>query len=264
MPIKTVGVGSLTSAIFIGWAFTALLPGRLGEVARPVLIGRREGISKTAAFATVVLERLFDLLSVLVVLVVYLLFFPLPSALDGDGAAIIAGMRVSGVAVLGGLVVVVSFLAGAQLFPKRTDAVLRRVMDLAPRTPRRSLAAVRAELSFRFAGIRNPKLLGAITVHSALLWSNIVFTYYVLFLPSISAAALCGDATRRHCGHRGDGADAAAVGSFHLATELALVGLWGVSTEQGRRLRDRFSRHGVRAGHRDRTRVAEPRRSVDE
>jgi len=65
MPIKTVGVGSLTSAIFIGWAFTALLPGRLGEVVRPVLIGRREDISKTAAFATVVLERLFDLLTVL-------------------------------------------------------------------------------------------------------------------------------------------------------------------------------------------------------
>ena len=128
-PIKTVRVGSLTSAIFIGWSITALLPGRLGEVARPVLVGRREGISKTAAFATVVLERLFDLFTVLLVLVSYLLFFPLPSALDGEGASIIAGMRVSGVAVLVGLAVVVAFLVGAQLMPRRTDAVLRRMVS---------------------------------------------------------------------------------------------------------------------------------------
>lgn len=233
MPIKTVGVGSLTSAIFIGWAFSALLPGRLGEVARPVLIGRREDISKTAAFATVVLERLFDVLSVLVVLVVYLLFFPLPSALDGEGAAIIAGMRVTGVAVLGGLVVAVSFLAGAQLFPERTDTVLRRVMLWLPgRLGDRLLPFAQSFLS-GFAGIRDPKLLGAITAHSVLLWSNILVTYYLLFfafdirLPLYAAMPLIvivviGVMVPTP----------AAVGSFHLATELALVGLWGVPAEQ--------------------------------
>ena len=46
----------------MGWTFNTLLPGRLGEIARAVLLGRRVGISKTAAFATIVLERLFDLI----------------------------------------------------------------------------------------------------------------------------------------------------------------------------------------------------------
>ena len=233
MPIKTVGVGSLTSAIFIGWAFTALLPGRLGEVVRPVLIGRREDISKTAAFATVVLERLFDLLTVLLVLVAYLLFFPLPSALDGEGASIIAGMRVSGLAVLAGLVFVVAFLVGAQLMPERTDALLRRLLGWLPgRLGDRLLPFARSFLS-GFAGIRDPKLLGAITLHSVLLWLNILVTYYLLFfafdieLPLYAAMPLIvivviGVMVPTP----------AAVGSFHLATELALVGLWGVSAEQ--------------------------------
>ncbi len=232
MPIKDVGVGSLTSAIFIGWAFTALLGGRLGEIARPVLIGRREGISKTAAFATVVLERLFDLFSVLVILVVYLLFFPLPSGLDVEGASIISGMRVSGLAVLAGLVVVVSFLVGSQLMPDRTDALLRRMTGWLPGgLGDRVLPLARSFLS-GFAGMRDPKLLVAIVSHSALLWLNILVTYYLLFfafdieLPFYAVMPLIvivviGVMVPTP----------AAVGGFHLATELALVTLWGVAQE---------------------------------
>ena len=180
-----------------------------------------------------VLERLFDLLTVLIVLVSYLLFFPLPSALDGEGAAIISGMRVSGLAVLAGLVVVVAFLVGAQFMPGRTDAVLKRLMGWLPGgLGNRLLPFARSFLS-GFAGIRDPKLLGAITAHSLLLWLNILFTYYLLFfafdieLPFYATMPLIvivviGVMVPTP----------AAVGSFHLATELALVALWGVSAEQ--------------------------------
>lgn len=233
LPVKSIALAPLTATTFMGWAFTALLPGRLGEVARPVLLGRRENISKTAAFATIVLERLFDLLSVLVILVTYLLFFPLPSGLDGEGAAIIAGIRLGGWAALAGLVVAVSFLVGAQLMPRRTDALLARVMGWLPGALGARVLPIARSFLTGFAGIKRPKLIVTIAVHSLLIWFNILVTYYILFfafdivLPYYAVMPLVvmvviGVMVPTP----------AAVGAFHYATQLALVTLWSVPIEQ--------------------------------
>ena len=49
----------------IGFAASALLPARAGEVLRPYLLARRERLNAAAAFATIMLERLLDLATVL-------------------------------------------------------------------------------------------------------------------------------------------------------------------------------------------------------
>src|SRR5688572_22864444 len=42
----------------IGFAASAVLPARAGEVIRPYLLARHEGLSATATFATIIIERL--------------------------------------------------------------------------------------------------------------------------------------------------------------------------------------------------------------
>lgn len=49
----------------IGFATTFLLPARVGEVLRPYLLARQEGFKPTSTFATVVVERILDVVSVL-------------------------------------------------------------------------------------------------------------------------------------------------------------------------------------------------------
>ena len=49
----------------IGFAASAVLPARAGEVLRPWLLARKEGLSATAAFATIILERVLDTVMVL-------------------------------------------------------------------------------------------------------------------------------------------------------------------------------------------------------
>jgi uncharacterized protein (TIRG00374 family) len=49
----------------IGFAATFLLPARIGEVLRPYLLARQERLNPAAAFATVIVERLLDLCTVL-------------------------------------------------------------------------------------------------------------------------------------------------------------------------------------------------------
>ena len=53
-----------------------VLPLRLGEFIRAYVLGRRENMSKSGIFATVVVERIFDGFTVLSLLMLSLLFLP--------------------------------------------------------------------------------------------------------------------------------------------------------------------------------------------
>ena len=75
-PIKRVSVFNLFSATMIGFMANSVLPARIGEIIKPVIVARKEKIKVTTSFATVVMERIFDLLSIIVF--ASLLFFFLP------------------------------------------------------------------------------------------------------------------------------------------------------------------------------------------
>jgi glycosyltransferase 2 family protein len=76
-PIKRVSVLNLFSATMIGFMANSVLPARIGEIIRPVMVAKKEKVKVTASFATVVMERIFDLLSIIVF--ASLLFFFLPA-----------------------------------------------------------------------------------------------------------------------------------------------------------------------------------------
>ena len=78
LPIKKIGFTNLFEGILIGFMANNVLPVRMGEFVRAYIIGRSERIRKSASFATVMVERLFDGLTVLGLLVVVLLFIHLP------------------------------------------------------------------------------------------------------------------------------------------------------------------------------------------
>jgi uncharacterized protein (TIRG00374 family) len=66
--VKRIPIGSLWSATTIAFMFNNLLPARLGEFVRAYAIGRSENISKSAAFATIVYERVVDVFTLIVLL----------------------------------------------------------------------------------------------------------------------------------------------------------------------------------------------------
>ena len=77
-PIKKVGLGRLFSSVMIGFMANNVLPARLGEFVRAYSLGTKENISKSASFATIVVERIFDGFSILFILWATLLLFPFP------------------------------------------------------------------------------------------------------------------------------------------------------------------------------------------
>src|SRR5215831_6317174 len=84
-PIGRTHFATAFQTTVIGFAASFLLPARPGEVLRPYLLARREGLPPTACFATIILERLLDLVTVLLLFGVFVLLID-PASLSGDPA----------------------------------------------------------------------------------------------------------------------------------------------------------------------------------
>ncbi|MDZ4719973.1 MAG: lysylphosphatidylglycerol synthase transmembrane domain-containing protein [Roseiflexaceae bacterium] len=78
--ITPVSVARLFPVVVIGYMGNNVYPARAGELLRSYVLRRREGVAISASLATVVLERLFDGLVMLLFVFVTLPFAPLPPA----------------------------------------------------------------------------------------------------------------------------------------------------------------------------------------
>jgi uncharacterized protein (TIRG00374 family) len=73
-----IQTGPLFHATAIGFMANNILPARVGEFIRAYVLGSKERISKTASFATIVVERLFDGFVILFLFLLVILFLPFP------------------------------------------------------------------------------------------------------------------------------------------------------------------------------------------
>src|SRR5207248_10569376 len=71
-------LGTLFPVLIMGFATNNLLPGRLGEFWRAYLLGRKRNVRKTFALASVVVERVFDGLTLIALLTVVSFAIQLP------------------------------------------------------------------------------------------------------------------------------------------------------------------------------------------
>jgi glycosyltransferase 2 family protein len=70
--------GHVFGIMTVGYLVTTLLPLRLGDFVRVYIIGEMHDIRKVRALSTVVVERILDVLTVIVVLMLLLPFVPVP------------------------------------------------------------------------------------------------------------------------------------------------------------------------------------------
>lgn len=84
-PMEKVDQLSLFSVTSVGFLAIIALPARIGELARPYLIANKSQIGMTAAVGTILVERVFDCLTVLFIFLVALFLTPLPPWLVKSG-----------------------------------------------------------------------------------------------------------------------------------------------------------------------------------
>ncbi|MHB1005784.1 MAG: lysylphosphatidylglycerol synthase transmembrane domain-containing protein [Chloroflexota bacterium] len=72
-------VSKLFAILMIGYLINTVFPARLGDPARAIIIGEIEGVKPARALGTVVVERLLDVLTVMVFLIAALPFIQIPT-----------------------------------------------------------------------------------------------------------------------------------------------------------------------------------------
>jgi uncharacterized protein (TIRG00374 family) len=92
---------SLFSCTVIGFMVSYVLPGRVGELARPLLLAAKEQMSRGSVIATVAVARMMDFLAVLILFSAYLIGFS--SRLPESGSEMMLQFRSRGI-VLGAVI----------------------------------------------------------------------------------------------------------------------------------------------------------------
>jgi len=170
-PLGATTFANVFRATAVGSAANNLLPARAGEVIRPYFLARHEQMSATGAFATIIVERLLDTMTVLVLLALYVFVF-------GRDVAFTNPVGFRAVKWAGASAAVVSLAALAISFvlakdPARLGDTIERLAKVAPS----ALAALLAKVAEKFArglgAIRRPGQLLLALAWSFPLWLSI-------------------------------------------------------------------------------------------
>ena len=104
LPDSTLPFGSVFTALCAGYLASNVLPARVGEVVRLVLLVSEQPVSIARTASSIVVERLLDVLTLLVILVALLPFVQLPAQMTRAAQAL-GWLALAGAA----LMVVISF-----------------------------------------------------------------------------------------------------------------------------------------------------------
>jgi len=177
LPLGRVPYRDLFSATMVGFASGLLIP-RAGELLRPWLVSRRHPIATSAGFATIILERLVDLITVLLLFAVYLFVLPPPpQQIEGRLTDLLKlGGAVTAAIALGVLVFLLALHANAA----RVIGTLEKLLARAPRWLAEPLGKILRAFSSGLAVLRAPLgLLARIGLSSVVVWLLIALGFHL-------------------------------------------------------------------------------------
>ena len=168
-PLKPMRMRNLFSSLLIGYMANNVLPFRLGEFLRAYSIGKAENFSKIASFATIVLERIIDVITLLIFMGVILLFQPFPRYVKSSGLII--------------FIICASALLFMVLLVIRTEGTLlfyRKFTRFIPQQISQRGERILRSLIDGLAVLRRPRYCFMIALHSALIWLSYVMIVHML------------------------------------------------------------------------------------
>jgi glycosyltransferase 2 family protein len=153
-PIGRTRFRTVFRAGVIGFAALSILPARVGDILRPYLVARQDGLPFTSAFATIVMERVLDLIAVLALMAIYVWGFADTSAWAPRLVGLVKLSATVGGAIAAALLVIMWVLAS---HPERIGALVHSTERVLPRRLARQLGDLARTFSSGFAVAREPR-----------------------------------------------------------------------------------------------------------
>jgi len=170
-PLGTASFASAFRATAVGFAASSVLPARAGELIRPYFLARQQQLSATGAFATIILERVLDTLTVLVLLASYVFIFADEPA--ASHRVTFEAVKWGGATAGGGALLVLAVLFVLAGNPSRLAASLARLERVLPSALAGLLARVAEKFAVGLGAVRRPGRLALALALSFPLWLTI-------------------------------------------------------------------------------------------
>ncbi len=177
-PLARVKQADLFSATMVGFGASLVVP-RSGELLRPWLVSRRHPLSTSAGFATIIIERLIDLITVLALFALYLFVLPQPAAqVENRWMNLLqAGGAAAGVVAFG----VLGFLLALHANADGVVAGVERLMRRFPRWLAGPVGRLLRSFSAGLAVLRAPApQLAVIGLQSMAVWLVSAYGYHLI------------------------------------------------------------------------------------
>jgi uncharacterized protein (TIRG00374 family) len=214
----------------IGFGALGLLPVRVGDVIRPYLLARQERLSVSSVFATVVMERVLDLVAVLVLLALYVWGF---SGGSDASPRLLNSIKVSATIAAAGAATLLVIMWVLATHPERIGGLAAGLTRVLPGKLSHRVGSLASAFSTGFAATRDARQLLMALVWSFVLWIAIaaqawaVTIAFGIALPFPGAFLLqsmlvIGVAVPTPGG----------VGSFHEAYRLGVTTFFGASNDR--------------------------------
>jgi len=173
------GLLALFRAIAIGFAALFLL-GRAGElIVRPAALSLRDRVKPSASYATVLIERVFDMVTVVVFFAANMAFFEFrrsdPAAVERFNL-----IRIVGIALL---LVAGAGIFGLSVFRRKSDGALRYLDSRLNRLPEplyKGLMNLLEHISEGLAVLHNGRSLTVTVLYTSVLWVLVVCAYVLI------------------------------------------------------------------------------------
>lgn len=181
-PVKRVSALRLYPVVIIGLMANNLIPARAGELARAYVLGQRERISKTTTLGTIAVDRIFDGITLVPMMLIVVAFASSDANFDvGAGSWTVSlnfeGLGIVMAVVFGVALILLSYLA----FSEHGRTVLHNIIHRF--TPSRLKGSVERLTNSFFDGLgalRSPADMAVALVMSVISWTLEATMYYMV------------------------------------------------------------------------------------
>ncbi len=223
-PVKAnLSMRNLFAGVMVGYMMNNILP-RAGELVRPYTVGKLEGIPKSAALGTIVVERIIDMVSFLVLVALIPLVYHGPLEESFPWLAN-TGILVSAFTIL--------FLGVFVALARRrdwADVLIRLLGEILPLRVRERLEGWVHAFLDGFMFLSRPGRFIIITVLSCLIWLLYVLMVYVAFFAfNIQHLGFAGALVVQAISSIGVALPTpGATGTYHAFTSQTLIRLYDI------------------------------------
>lgn len=228
-PIQKTGFSNRLSSTLIGFAANCIFPARLGEFIRANYLGHSENISAGSAFGTIVVERLFDGYTLLLVLLIGLIGTTFPS----EWHFISTSLRGAGFLLLFLYSLLIIFLVGVRYKATPFLKLLERLLFFLPTPFLNKIINTVRNFSMGLVLSRNPYRLIQVVFYSFFLWFTSLYQIQLieqalgLSLPFIACFLILSMATFGVIIPSAPGF----IGTFHLSVQYGFM-FYGIGREE--------------------------------